>query len=146
MTWLVSALLGGGIFAFVEFLITRKDNKEEKENTQNQEILDAIQGVKEDVKDVREEMERVKNHTKEREIISARTHILRFNDELINGIPHSHEYFLEIMDDVASYENYCDAHHDFKNGRTSQSCENIKHTYEKLWEKGEFQKKPGGKK
>ena len=60
----------------------------------------------------------------------ARRRILRFNDELLNNIRHSQEYFNDILDDIDTYEKYCKAHDEFKNNRTVMATENIRRVYQ----------------
>ena len=83
---------------------------------------------------IEKKIDRVENTIEEREAVLARTHVLRFSDELHNGLYHSSEYFLQTIDDIAKYEKYCMAHPDFANGRTAVACEYIKTTYKRLYE------------
>ena len=68
----------------------------------------------------------------------ARLRIIRFNDELVEGRPHSESYFEDILDDVDTYEAYCSAHSDFKNNRGGAAMKNVKEVYEKVKRKGGF--------
>lgn len=83
-------------------------------------------------------VESLENKVEENEAILARTHILRFNDELYNGIKHSRDYFEQQLDDCARYEEYCEAHPQFRNGRTAMATQNIKEAYQKLFEEHKF--------
>ena len=123
----LGAMLGGGFLGFIQFLISRKDNKKEE----GKNILKAINDLRGDVQSMSNDMERFKASMK-------RSAILRFNDELINDITHEHESFMEILDTIEEYDNYCNSHPDFPNGRTIQACKNIKHVYEKLFDKQKF--------
>ena len=82
---------------------------------------------------IEKKIDRVENTIEEREAVLARTHILRFNDELHNSIYHSPEYFLQTLDDIKKYEQYCESHPTFANGRTVVACEYISATYKKLY-------------
>lgn len=84
--------------------------------------------------DIEKKIDRVESTIEEREAVLARTHILRFNDELHNGLSHSSEYFLQTIDDIAKYDQYCADHPSFANGRTVIACEQIKATYKRLYE------------
>ncbi len=64
--------------------------------------------------------------------ILARTHILRFSDELKNNIIHSEEYFRQQLDDCDTYEKYCETHPEFINSYTQMANKHIKETYQKL--------------
>ena len=70
----------------------------------------------------------------EREAVLARTHILRFNDEILNEVKHTNEYFLQTLDDIKTYDKFCEKHPEFANGRTLQAAENIRRTYERLFD------------
>ena len=108
-------LASGAVFSFVQFLITfgfsRADEKK----------IDAMAD-----KDA------------ENWAILARTHILRFSDELRNGVEHSAEYFRQQLDDCDTYDKYCEAHPDFKNSYTMIASKHIKETYERLTKDGKI--------
>lgn len=70
--------------------------------------------------------------------ILARTHILRFADDLRNGVHHSEEYFRQQLDDCDTYERYCEAHPDFKNSYTMTANKHIKETFEALTREGKI--------
>lgn len=76
---------------------------------------------------------------KESEAKTARTHILRFADELYTRqIKHSKDYFDDILDDIKDYELYCDSHKKFKNGKTEMAVTLIKKTYSELYDDHKF--------
>lgn len=83
---------------------------------------------------IEKKIDRMENTIEEREAVLSRTHILRFNDDLHNGLYHSSEYFLQTIDDIAKYDQYCAAHPSFANGRTVIACEQIRETYKRLYE------------
>lgn len=91
-------------------------------------------GVDEKLSSIEKKIDRVENTIEEREAVLARTHVLRFNDELHNQIHHSSEYFLQTLDDIEKYEQYCADHPKFANGRTVVACEQIRETYKRLYE------------
>ena len=59
----------------------------------------------------------------------ARTHILRFDDELYNGIRHSQEYFIQTLQDIDVYEAYCRKHEDFQNSYAVEAITHIRQVY-----------------
>lgn len=75
---------------------------------------------------------------KEEKALQARTHILRFSDEVYNGDRHSKEYFDDILCDIDDYEAYCNSHPTFKNNRTIASSKLIKETYNRLLNEHKF--------
>ena len=135
----LGALCGGGGFAFVQFLISRADSKDEKDN----EVLRKLDENKEEISKVQEEnkkeFNRVWEFLRENDAINRRNRILDFNDELLENKDHSHDRFLNILDDIREYDEYCNCHPDFPNGRTIQASANIKKVYERLFDKRKFE-------
>ena len=131
---IVVALIGGGLLTFIGDRLKRKDAKEDKNDEVKKKLddmeksfTDQIQGVKDDVK-------ALSDSQAEKSAVDARRDILRFNDELLNDVSHSHEMFMQILDDIATYNKYCDDHDKFVNGRTVQASLNIRRTYERLFD------------
>lgn len=60
----------------------------------------------------------------------ARTHILRFDDELYNGTRHSREYFRQTLQDIDVYEHYCKTHPDYANSYAEEAIKHIRQTYQ----------------
>lgn len=93
-----------------------------------------IGGIDTQLSDIKKEVDGIRDIIEERDAVLARTHILRFNDECLNGIHHTNEYFLQTLDDIQTYDKYCEKHPEFSNGRTLQAAENIRRTYERLFD------------
>jgi len=68
--------------------------------------------------------------------ILARTHILRFADDIRNGVHHSEEYFRQQMLDCDTYDAYCRDHPDFSNGLTVIASKYIKDEFIKHYTEG----------
>ena len=121
MQILAAVLASGALFSFVQFLISfwfsRKDKTKELEKK-----VDAIDAKID------------KNAA-----ILARTHILRFADDLRNDIHHSEEYFRQQILDCDTYDTYCRNHPDFSNGLTIVASKYIREEFEKMYMKGENQ-------
>lgn len=62
---------------------------------------------------------------------TARYRILRFDDEIRHKMRHSKEHFDQIIEDVDTYERYCQDHPRFPNGKAVSATDNVKRTYEK---------------
>lgn len=120
---LINILLGGGILAFIQWAVDKLSLWHNK----NDKTVKAIDGLAEKVEELKGTMD-------ERDAVLARTHILRFNDELLNNVEHSNEYFMQTIDDIKTYEKYCEKHPNFSNGRTIQAANNIRRTYERLFD------------
>lgn len=73
-----------------------------------------------------------------REAKSWRTQILRFNDELMCGVRHTKEHFDEMLDTVHYYDDYCQKHKNFPNGKCVHAIDNINRVYDELMESHGF--------
>lgn len=117
---ILAVFASGGFWAFIQFLISRRDTTQQR------------------LTEISDQMERLSNKIDRNAAVLARTHILRFDDELLNGMEHSREYFRQQLDDIDTYDDFCTVHPDFKNSYTIMASEHIKSTYKRLVEKGEF--------
>ena len=97
----------------------------------NGEVLDKVNTLSEDVKSFKEE-------DAEQWASLSRSHILRFGDELLHGVPHSKEHFDQILLDITKYEEYCDTHPNYKNNIANATIKQIKNTYQKCLEDNKF--------
>lgn len=127
LTAVVVAVLSSKLWDFLAARFKRKDEKEDKED----KVLQAI-------KELTARVDGIGTRVDENAAVLARTHILRFNDELINNIDHTQEYFRQQLQDIDTYEAYCDSHPQFRNTYASMAIANIKRTYDMLLAKGAF--------
>ena len=128
---LILVLVSGGLFSFIQFFITfgfsRKDKTKEIEKR-----LDIIQ------EDQQQGFKKLNTKVDYNAAVLARTHILRFNDEIMNGMKHSREYWRQQLDDCDTYEEFCRENPDFKNSYTEIADKNIKSTFERLMNDGKL--------
>ena len=109
---IILVILGSGaLFSFIQYLLNRRDSK---------------RGVEKKLDNLSESFDQYK-------ATLARTHILRFSDELHNNLYHSKDYFTQTIADIDTYEKYCDMHPDFSNGLTVMASEYIKEEYKKRY-------------
>lgn len=124
-TEIIIAIIGavfasGGLWGLIQYLISRKDRTNEK--------LDRLTALVQEVSD------RVDTSS----ATNARTRILRFDDELINGVHHSKEYFQQILEEIDTYESYCEKHPNYKNSACTLAIEHVRHIYARLLEERAF--------
>lgn len=74
----------------------------------------------------------------ERNADAHRAKILAFNTELLRGIDHTREDFIEILAEIDCYESYCRAHPDYKNNRAVHAIANIGRVYDDRLKKHDF--------
>ena len=135
---LIGVLLGGGILGFIEFLIKRKDAKDDK----TKEIIEAIDKLDRKVDErftkLDAKIDEVDAKVDERSAVSARVRILRFSDEMGEGRRHSKDTYDQALSDIDFYEKYCEGHPAFKNNQTNATVEYIKNNYAERLEKHDF--------
>lgn len=124
---LISAMIGGSFLAFVQFLISRHDNKKDRYN----DIIKELSSLHNEIRLIDEKGDR-------REAVSSRLRILRFADELQEGRRHSKDSFDQILADITDYNNYCESHPKFKNNQTQSTVEYINKMYTERLEKRDF--------
>lgn len=115
---LTTIILSGAFFSFIQFLITLLFSRRDK------------------LKELEKKQDMTNDKIDRNQAILARTHILRFADDIRNGINHSDEYFRQQMLDCDTYDTYCREHPDFSNGLTIIASETIRSEYRKLFMKG----------
>ena len=108
---IVTVIASGAFFSFIQFLLTRWDTKK---------------GVERKVDDLVGSFEEYK-------ATLARTHILRFSDELHNHLYHSQDYFRQTINDIDTYDKYCEKHPEFANGLTKMASDYIREEYKKQY-------------
>jgi len=137
-TTLIGVLLGGGVLAFVQFLIQRHDSKHDKLKG----VTDAIQTLSDDMTErfdiLNDKIDSVDAKADQYNAVSCRVRILRFEDELQANQRHSKDSWDQAMSDIDSYETYTKQHPDFRNNQTVATVTHIKHGYNERLEKRDW--------
>lgn len=121
VTIIVAIIGSGAVFGFlqfiIQFLVTRNDMK----NNFGKRLDDLNAKVDRN------------------QAILARTHILRFADEIRNhgAKYHSEESYRQQLLDIDTYENFCKENPSFSNGLTVIASEYIKKEFIKLFSSGD---------
>lgn len=117
----IGGLLGGGLVGFVEFLIKRKDAKDDK----NDEVMKKLDAISAKITDIEERMEREKAD-------NARRNILTFDDEIRRSLQHSEESFNQILEDINFYKKYCLDNPKYENSKAVNAIENVNQVYQRV--------------
>ena len=127
LTVAVAVLGSNGLWALIQFLVGRKDAREDKDS----KVLKAI-------RELSEKVTALEDKTDRNEAVQSRVRILRFADETQEGHKHSKDSFDQVMSDIDSYETYCEEHPGFKNNQTMATVAYIKRIYAERLEKHDF--------
>lgn len=104
----------------------------------NGEVLKEIKDVKSEINETKNDLNVLREECSERDATLSRTHILRFGDEILHGVPHSKEHYEQILLDVDSYEEYCNNHPEYRNNVAVATIKHIKNMYQKHLEEDSF--------
>ena len=94
--------------------------------------------VMEHVKKLTKEVDTLKKEEELERARQARQRILRFNDEILFNKRHSKEHFDEILDDIDTYEDYCNAHEDYENNKAVLAISTIREVYKECLRDHDF--------
>lgn len=94
--------------------------------------------IKSAIDDLHKQFDAMKQSEEEREIRNARRRILRFNDECLNDVKHSQEYFNDIISDINAYRIFCEKNPSYRNGKATLAIENIENVYRKCMAEHKF--------
>ena len=123
----IAVIGSNALWGFMQFLLQRKDNKE-----------DCSKKIIEMIKKLDEKIDKLDDELSERSAISCRVRIIKFMDEILEGWSHSHDSYVQVMQDITNYLRYCNEHPNFKNHQTEASIEHIKADYQERLEKNDF--------
>ena len=130
---------GGGVLVLILTIVQITPIKINPWSFLARSIGNAINhDIKTEISEIKTSVSNIKETLDEREAVTARIRILRFNDELLSDVPHSKDYYDQILSDIDTYESYCDIHKDFKNNMTVFAVENIKKCYQNCMTKHNF--------
>ena len=127
ITFGVTLLTSGALFGFIEFMIQRHDKR-----------FNQLAAIQKSLTEIDDRIDNVEFMAAEREAKQWRSMILRFADECYMGLDHSQEHFLDMLDVISAYNDYCTSHPKFKNGKTTDASQRIKDTYHELIEQHKF--------
>ena len=104
----------------------------------NKPALDKITSVEQQLKKTNEKLDGHMANDERQKAEDARAAALRFNNELLRGIPHTREEFFEVLQKIDIYEEYCDKHKDYENNRAVHAIANINRVYDERLAKHDF--------
>ena len=109
-----------------------------KKKVTNKDLSDDIKFLKADTERLQADVTEIKKDTYnqkeqylEDKAIYYRSKILRFDDELRVNTPHSYEFYIDILETITKYNDYCKSHSNFKNERANSAIRHIMEEYDK---------------
>lgn len=145
----IAVIGSNALWGFIQFLLQRKDNKEDC----SKKIMDMIQKLDEKFDEkiaeldnksnqrnerLDKKIDKLDNELSERGAIACRVRILKFMDEILEGWNHSFDSYTQVMQDITNYLHYCAENPTFKNHQTEATIEYIKNDYQEHLEKNDF--------
>lgn len=127
LTVVIAIIGSNALWGFIQFLVQRKDNKEDC----SKKIIEMIERLD-------RKIDKLDDELGERSAISCRIRIIKFMDEILQGWSHSHDSYVQVMQDITDYLRYCTEHPEFKNHQTETTIAHIKADYQERLEKNDF--------
>lgn len=128
---ILAILASSGFFSLLALFIQRFWAKKDRKSAGNDAVIVRLDRIE-------TTLENHINEDREQDIRQARRDILRFNDEVRRGTPHTEESFDDILDCIDTYERYCSSHPDFANSKAVMAVDNIKRVYQERLVKNDF--------
>lgn len=138
VTVIVAVLGSSGLFAFIQFLVTRKDKKDDKISGLQKAVEDLKSTIEGNDNTFHQAIDALTAQMEKNSVIQARIRILRSTDEIRKGVQHSYEYFRQLNQDITEYEQYCTANPNFKNNEAVNSIEYINKVYQSCLDSNNF--------
>ena len=123
----IAVVGSNALWGFIQFLIQRKDDKSDC----SKRIIEMIERLD-------RKIDKLDDELGERSAISCRVRIIKFMDEILEGWSHSHDSYVQVMQDITDYLRYCAEHPEFKNHQTEATIAHIKADYQERLEKNDF--------
>lgn len=145
----IAVIGSNALWGFIQFLVQRKDNKEDC----SKKIIEMIKKLDEKFDEkiaeldnrsiernerLDKKIDKLDEELTERGIIACRVRILKFLDEILEGWQHSKDSYNQVIQDITNYERYCAEHPLFKNHQAVAAIEHIKADYQERLEKNDF--------
>lgn len=135
----IAAVLGSSsLFAFIQFLVTRKDKKDDKISGLQKAVEALKSAIEENDNTFHQAIDALTAQMEKNSVIQARIRILRSTDEIRKGVQHSYEYFRQLNQDITEYEQYCTSNPNFKNNEAVNSIEYINKVYQSCLDSNNF--------
>ena len=115
---LLGGAMGAGVLSFIQFLIQRRDGREDK-----------LDGIRKAVEKTNSRIDGLEASQEQKDAEDARRQVLLFADEIRREIAHSEESFNQVLDDIHTYENYCRTHEEYQNNKATGSIQLVIDTY-----------------
>lgn len=129
---IITACGGAAVTGIFALIAAHKANKREREKTDNA-ILKKLE-------ELEKKLDTHITEDAESKADESRARILRFGDEVRQGILHTAEHWADILRDVDRYEDYCFGHPSYENNRAVTTIEFLKDIYSKHLMKNDFLK------
>ena len=127
----VAALGSSGLWTVINGILSARREKKSR-------VLIELERMNRKIDALEQKIDSVDQKGDQRNAVSTRVRILRFNDELQEERRHSKDSFDQVLSDISEYNRYCDEHPAFKNNQTEATVRYICRVYDERLEKHDF--------
>ena len=104
----------------------------------NGDVLDELNYMKNSQIEMQKRLDEHIRIDDERNADLSRTRILRFNNEIMRGVTHTEEDYIDALGNIDSYETYCRSHPGYKNNRATHAISNIERAFDERQIQNDF--------
>lgn len=119
------------LISLIGTIITVLTSNASQRKKTKEDIQEQVGQLKKQVSDIDAKFDdhiRAEDETTQKD---RRTRVLRFSSELQDGKNWSKECFDDVLEDIDSYESYCDNHPEYHNGKGRLAIQYIHSEYDK---------------
>lgn len=108
-------------------------------NALNKDLISKVDSIEIEQRILEKQFETHVNENKKRDALECRRVILKFANEILRGEKHTKEQYINVLEDIQSYECFCKEHEqDFPNERATHAINLIRDNYRERLEKADF--------
>ena len=104
----------------------------------NGEVIEKVDTLNDRITAVDQKVEKLEAKMEEGSATTCRMRIIRFGDEIYHGQRHSKEHFDQVLEDIKTYEEYCQSHPHYRNNKAKATIKRIRAVYDKCMEDKDF--------
>ena len=104
----------------------------------NGEVIEKVDTLNDRITAVDQKVENLETKMEEGSATTCRMRIIRFGDEIYHDQRHSKEHFDQVLEDIKTYEEYCQSHPHYRNNKAKATIKRIRAVYDKCMEDKDF--------
>lgn len=123
------AFISGVLLKLIADLKTERKERKEKAERESRERAEQKEAMLNSFNALKDCVNEIAIQFEEQRFETSRYRIIRYDDEMKQGIKHSDDHKEQIVEDVEKYDAYCESHPHFKNHKGQGARDRIMEHY-----------------